>query len=212
MISILQNEVERLRPASNELAMDIEAFLNSGGTIQVLEVPPEKPRVRYEPPPSMKKPAQAKAIPKPLFVDKMTLREKERAERQAMASKERAALVESIKALAKTMNYAEVIERTGLSRKKLYLMASRHGFSFKPAEYRNGADKRRGLIDDAHDVKTAERIKAFKEIGLSRTQAVGRMGITYTTFNRILDKFGIDYPKRTKGPAPAFFAKPAQQE
>lgn len=179
----------------------------------MLETPPEKARVRYEPPPTMKKPkpVQAKPEPKPVFVDKMTLREKERAERQAMATKERAELVESIKALAKTMTYAEVIERTGLSRKKLYLMATRHGFTFKPAEYRNGADKRRGLIDDVHDIKTAERIKAFKEIGLSRTQAVGSIGITYKTFNRILVKFGIDYPKRTKGPAPAFSEKTAQQ-
>lgn len=213
MISNHLSMVEALRPASNELAHNIEAFLSKGGTIQVLETPPEIPRVRYEPPPTMKKtkPVQAKAEPKPVFVDKMTLREKERSERQAMAAKERADLVEHVKTLAETMNYAEAVQRTGLSRKMLYLMAAKHGFKFKPAEYRNGSDKRRGMIDEAHDIKTAERIKAFKESGASRTQAIGSMGITSGTFNRILAKFDIDYPKRTKGPAPAFFAKPAQQ-
>lgn len=213
MISNLTNDVAYHRREANELASNVEAFLRKGGTIEVLEGPSFKPRERCEPPPTMKKPKpiQAKAEPKPVFVDKMTLREKERAERRAMAAKERAELVEHVKALAETMNYAEAVQRTGLSRKMLYLMATKHGFSFKPAEYRNGSDKRRGLIDDAHDIKTAERIKAFKEIGVTRTQAIGSMGITSGTFNRILAKFDIDYPKRTKGPAPAFFTKHAQQ-
>ncbi|WP_158470832.1 MULTISPECIES: hypothetical protein [Pseudomonas] len=34
MISILQNEVERLRPASNELAAAVEKFLAAGGQIE----------------------------------------------------------------------------------------------------------------------------------------------------------------------------------
>ena len=34
MISILQNEVERLRPASDELASAVEQFLAAGGKIE----------------------------------------------------------------------------------------------------------------------------------------------------------------------------------
>lgn len=197
MISILQNEVERLRPASNELAMDIEAFLNSGGTIQVLETPPEKPRVRYEQPPTIKtpKPTQAKTEPGSAFVDKMTLREIERAERRALAAQDRAKLVEQVKKLAATMTYSEVSERTSLSRRMLYSMSKQHNFQFKAAAYRNGADKKRGSVDEKHDANTAERIKTFKEIGLTRNQAINQLGITFKTFNRLLEKFGIDYPK-----------------
>ena len=38
MISILQNEVERLRPASDELASAVEQFLAAGGKIEELSL------------------------------------------------------------------------------------------------------------------------------------------------------------------------------
>lgn len=214
MISNLTNEVEYRRPHAYELSMLQDAFLREGGTIEVLEGPSFKPPpMRHEPPAAIEaKPSRARREEeKPAFVDKMTLREIERAERQAMAAKARSELVERIKKLAETMTYSEVIRSTGFSRKTLYLLSSKHGFSFKATEYRGGADKRRGAIDNAHDIKLAERIREVRELDISRTQAIGQMGITSGTFNRILAKFNIEYPKRTKGPAPALFAKQAQQ-
>lgn len=213
MISNLTNDVAYHRREANELASNVEAFLSKGGTIEVLEGPSFKPRERFEPPPSIKapKPVAAKPEEVPVFVDKMTLRAIERAERQAIAAKDREKLVAQVKKLAETMCYSEVSQRTGLSRKMLYTMSTQHDFKFKPAPYRNGADKKRGVADEKHDANTIERINAFKEIGLSRNQAIDQLGVTFRTFNRLLAKFDIDYPKRTKGPAPAFFAKPAQQ-
>lgn len=213
MISNLINDVAHHRREANEIAMQREEFLRNGGTIQVLEGPSFKPRERFEPPPSVKAPKPVAAAPEeaPKVAEKMTLREIERAERQAIAAKDRARLVDQVKKLAETMCYSEVSQRTGLSRKMLYTMATQHDFKFKPAEYRNGADKKRGRADDKYDANTAERINAFKEIGLTRNQAIDQLGVTFRTFNRILAKFNIDYPKATKGPHPAFFPKQAQQ-
>lgn len=209
-ISTDLNMVKELDPQRHELALQMEAYLGKGGTIEVLQGPSFKPPpVRYEPPPRKKSPIKAKAVkePAPDKVDKLTLRDLEREERRVIAAKARAELVKSVKKFAETMSYAEVIERTGLTRKMLYTMAKDHGFSFQPASYRGEGSNNRGVIDEAHDAKIAERIKAFKEIGLSRNQAMGQCGITFKTFVRILAKFEIDYPKRIAGPHPAFFAK-----
>lgn len=208
------NMVKALDPDRHALALQMEAFLNKGGTIEVLQGPSFKaPPVRNEPPPTVKaKPAkiEVKHDTVRTQLDKLTMRDIEREERRVIAVKAREELVKSVKKLAKTMSYAEAIERTGLTRKMLYTMAKEHGFSFQPAGYRNGWSANRGAIDEALDAKLAERIKSFLEIGLSRNQAQGQCGITFKTFVRILDKFNIDYPKRTKGPHPAFFAKPVQ--
>ncbi len=207
-ISTDLNMVKALDPDRHALAIQMEAFLNKGGTIEVLRGPSfVPPPVRHEPPPTVKaKPVEAK--PEVVTqLTKMTMRELEREERAAIAVKARADLVEQVKTLAETMSYAQVMDRTGLSRKILYTMAKAHGFSFQPAGYRNGWSANRGVADEAHDAKLAERIKAFKEIGLSRNQAQGQCGITFKTFVRILDKFDIDYPKRIAGPHSAFFAK-----
>lgn len=64
-------------------------------------------------------------------------------------------------------------------------------------------------MGEAKDVKDAERIKAFKEIGLTRNQAMEKTGISFTAFTRILAKFEIDYPKSARGgPRPAFYPSP----
>lgn len=207
-ISTDLNMVKELDPQRHELALKMEAFLNKGGAIEVLRGPSfVPPPVRHEPPPTVRaKPIEAK--PEVVTqLTKMTMRELEREERAAIAVKARAELVEHVKTLAETMSYAQVMDRTGLSRKILYTMAKAHGFSYQPAEYRNGWSANRGVADEAHDAKLAERIKAFLEIGLSRNQAQGQCGITFKTFVRILNKFNIDYPKRRAGPHPAFFAK-----
>lgn len=214
MISNLTNEVEYRRPHAHELAMLQDAFLREGGTIEVLEGPSFKPPpIRHEPPAAIEaKPSRAKREEEaPEFIDKMALREIERAERQAMAAQARADLVVQIKKYAETMTYGEVSTRTGMSHRMLYCMAKEHNFRFKRAAFRNGGRQVRGVTDEAYDAKQIERIKAYKEIGLSRNQAIDQLGVTFRTFNRLLAKFDIDYPKRAKGPAPAFFAKPAQQ-
>ena len=208
--------IQMLDPQRHELALLQEAFLSKGGTIEVLQGPSfVPPPVRHEPPPKKKMPRPAATKPatslqKPT---KMTLREIEREERAAIAAKDRAELVERVKKLAATMSYSQVILRTGLSRKVLYSIAKEHGFKFQPADYKGSRGQKRGVIDDANDAKLAERIKAFMEIGLTRSKAMEQTGLTFKPFIRILAKFNIDYPKRRAGPHPAIFPKaPKQQE
>ncbi|KJZ41348.1 hypothetical protein [Pseudomonas fluorescens] len=207
-ISTDLNMVKALDPDRHALALQMEAFLNKGGTIEVLQGPSfVPPPVRHEPLPTVKAKPVKQVVADSPYMDKITQREIEREERLTTAAKARAALVEQVRKLAETMSYAQTMDRTGLSRKMLFTMSKEHGFSFQPAGYRNGWSSNRGMIDESHDEKLAERIKAFKEVGLSRNQAMGQCGITFKTFNRILIKFAIDYPKRKAGPHPAFFAK-----
>jgi hypothetical protein len=140
-------------------------------------------------------------------VRQKTKRQLERAERAVEREKERYDLVEHTRKLAETMTYAQAMEATGKSRKVLTAIALEGGFSFQTAAQIGYQNLRAHQADDAQDAKDCERIKAFLEVGLSRTQAMNQMGIRFARFNRLLVKGNIDYPKRRAGPHPAFFAK-----
>ena len=208
------NMVKELDPKRHELALLQEDWLEKGGTIEVLAGPSFKPApVRYEPPPKPK--VVVDQTPKPptaAAIRQKTRRQQERAERSAERAKERADLVDRIRNLAKTMNYSQTMAVTGMSRKALYVIAAEGEFSFQPAAYVGLQNLRRATVDEEKDTKDAERIKAFKEIGLTRNQAMEKAGISFTAFTRILAKFEIDYPKTGRGgPRPAFFPKAPKQ-
>lgn len=216
MISILQNEVERLRPASTELAMDIEAFLNSGGTIKVLEGPDFKPPPdRHHPEP---RPRPAKAPPRKLdiepekmkYLDKMALRDIKRDEMKALLDKAKADQMEHVRKLAGTMTYTQAVLSTGMHLRSLQRLAALGGFKFQPSDTRSNKDLR--FVDEERDARNAALIRELLTRGFSRNQTRESIQTNRKNFERLLAKFDIDYPKATKGPAPAFFAKPAQQE
>lgn len=210
MISNHLSMVEALRPKSNELAHDIEAFLSSGGAIKVLEGPTfEPPPPRHEPPPRAKtvKPHKKAEAPKQHWLDKMAQRDLEREERAAKREQEKADLLERVRKLAETMTHAQAEQQTGMARRTLQRFAIEGGFKFRPAL----KTRRPQRISEEEDLKYAERIRAFKEVGLSRYQAMVQIGVTFKTFNRLLLKFDIDYPKARKGPEPACFSKKNQE-
>lgn len=202
------NMVKKLDPQRHELALLQEEFLSKGGTIAVLSGPSfEPPPKRHEPPPRQKT-KQAKREPaKMSYIDKLTQRDIEREQRNAKREQERVDLLESVRKLAETMTYAQAILQTGLARRTLQRIAVEGGFKFRPAIN----NRRPQRTSEADDLKNAERIKAFKEIGISRYQAMSQLGVTFKTFNRLLEKFGIDYPKARKGPEPACFDKKKQE-
>lgn len=205
--------IQMLDPRRHELALLQEAYLNKGGTIEVLQGPSFiPPPVRHEPPPGTKttKPKSAPPATTPVWLDKMAQRDIEREERAKERARERVELVERIKKLAETMTYAQAVACTGMSQRNLQKIAVDNGFKFRPAVVRGRGDIKRSVIDEAKDAKDAERIKVFREIGLSRNQALIAAGISYKAFNRLLTKFDIDYPKRRAGPHPAFSPKPVQ--
>jgi|GEM_PF-416357 len=201
--------IQMLDPRRHELALLQEAFLNKGGTIEVLQGPSfVPPPVRHEPPPSVKVVKAAnRAEPSTTYIDKLTQRDIDREARNAQREKDKADQIERIRKLAKTTTYAQAVEQTGMPRRSLQRIAVEGGFKFLPATNNGHNNMRPRRITDAEDEKRAERIKAFIEIGLSRNQAMRQLGVTFKTFARILAKFGIDYPKRISGPHPAFFAK-----
>ena len=207
MISTELSMIQMLNPRRHELASLQEAFLSKGGTIEVLEGPSfVPPPPRHEPPPIVKAAKPKREPPKQNWLDKMAQRDIEREERQAQREKEKVDLIERIRNMAETMTYAQVISQTGMARRTLQRIAVENEFKFRPAI----SNRRPQRTTEADDIKRAERIRAFKEVGLSRYKAMTQLGVTFNTFNRLLDKFGIDYPKAKKGPEPACFDKKKQ--
>lgn len=208
------NMVKALDPDRHALALQMEAFLNKGGTIEVLQGPSfVPPPVRHEPPPTKKakpEPVKPAEPPKPITAAaarQKTKRQKERDERAIAKAAAREQLIERARKLAETMNYSQAMEATGLSRKMLFTLGKEGGFSFQTSAHIGLQNLQSKTIDEDQDAKDCERIKAFAEIGLSRTQAMLQMGMRFERFNRLLTKFEIPYPKRRAGPHPTFFAK-----
>ncbi|RON17909.1 hypothetical protein BK660_21705 [Pseudomonas brassicacearum] len=210
-ISTDLNMIKELDPQRHELALQMAEFLEKGGTIEVLQGPSFKPQpVRHEPLAAAKvkqpKPA-APVIADAPYMDKITQREIGREDRAEQRAIERAELIERLRGAAVTMTYAQAVLRLGMSRRNLQKLAVENGFKFKREVPSRRQAYLRGPDSEDRHAKDAERIKAFKEIGLSRNQAALQLGVTFRTFNLLLDKFAIDYPKRKAGPHPAFFAK-----
>lgn len=200
--------IQMLDPQRHELALLQEAFLNKGGTIEVLQGPSfVPPPVRHEPPPTVKAKPVTREPEKPNWLDKMAMRDIEREERAMQRAKERTELIERIRISAETMTYAQAVLRLGMSRRNLQKIAVENDFKFQPAITNNRQSYLRGAASEEKHAKDAERIKAFREIGLSRNQAMIQLGVTFRTFTMLLEKFDIDYPKAIRGPHPAFFPK-----
>lgn len=177
MISILQNEVERLRGASCALAHDIEAFLNRGGTIQVLEGPSFKlPPVRHEPPPTLKVETVRNHKSKSSFYyDQFT---------------ERMEFVSSIREMAKTMSIDQAMAATGRSESTMRRASFEGELSFQSR-----------CIDRENDLRLVERLSALRDVGLSRRMACVQVEISPTLLRRLELDYDFVYPKRWTKPA-----------
>ncbi|MCF5724548.1 hypothetical protein [Pseudomonas syringae] len=191
MISILRNEVERLRPAHDELAAQMAEFVASGGEIEVAPPTGYKPKlITYSnqmpplPKPFVRRKSEADALP----LDKDDIR-----------TQERLRLVEQIRQLGITHTQTEVAAALGVSRRLIYNHASRYDITFK-APTRGGARNLvHNVVDKERDAKFAERIRAFMELGISRRQCCGKLAIGSKAFEQIIAAHGIDYPKARKG-------------
>ncbi len=87
----------------------------------------------------------------------------------------------------------------GMTSKTLKSLASEFGFAFKRSNHGgyNGVERKAELAQ--RDAKFAERIRAFKELGITRRQVCGKLAISNKTLVRILTEHGIDYPKACLG-------------
>jgi len=165
-------------------SIDLEAaqaaFFASGGQIMVLD------GYQYVPLPQRKHPE-----PRPKA--KVKLDQPAEGTRKEKAQ----ARADQVVEMAKTMTCREAAEALKVSPEMLWSMAKRHGFSFVQAAKGRVVVKE---YDDEKDAKLAERIKAMRDIGVSRNQATIHLQIGHTTMSRIIKKFGIEFPQGIRGP------------
>jgi hypothetical protein len=191
MISNHLSLVEALRPKSNELAAQVDKYLAAGGKIEEAEPIGYKPKpVSYS--------NQMPPTPKP-FVRRRPPAPPQPLSAQDIRHQERVKQLERIREMAPTHTQAEVVEALGISRRTLYNIAQAHNLTFKGAARGRLTGKDREQDLEARDAKFAERIRAFLELGITRRQACGRLGIANKTFERIIADHGIDYPKARRG-------------
>ncbi|WP_339100242.1 hypothetical protein WKQ99_18690 [Pseudomonas atacamensis] len=191
MISILRNEVERLRPAQEELAAQVAEFVAAGGRIE------EGPASGYKPKP-ISYSTQMPSAPKP-FVRRRAPAPPQPLSAQDIRHQERMQQLERIREMAPMHTQAEIVEALGIGRRTLYNIAQAHDLTFKGAARGRLTGKDREEHLEARDAKFAERIRAFLELGITRRQVCGRLGIANKTLERILANHGIDYPKARRG-------------
>ena len=191
MISILKNEVERLRPASEDIAARTALFLATGGKIE------EGPASGYIPKPITYK-TQMPPAPKP-FVRRRVEAVPLPLDREDVREQARLKLVEHMRQLSATHTQTEAAAALGISRRNVYKHATMNDITFKKPE-RGGANNnyRRDQMGE-RDAKYAERIRAFLELGLTRRQCCGKLAINNKAFERIIAAHGIDYPKARRG-------------
>ena len=191
MISNHLGMVEALRPASDELAAAVEQFLAAGGQIDVAKPPPPPKPVVYVP--------QEPPAPKPFVrrrVEPIAPPPPTPLERQEEQRRQRVAKVLE---LAPTHTQKEVALATGIGRRTLLSMSKEFGFSFKRCTHGGHDSPERMQAVKAHELILAERIKAYKKLGISRRQVCEKLHITNNTLKRLLDEHEIDYPLSRAG-------------
>jgi hypothetical protein len=192
MISILQDEVERLRPASNELAAAVEQFIAVGGRIE------EGPASGYIPKPITYS-NQMPPAPKPFVRRRIEPVEPPPPTPLERQEEQRRQRVAKVMELAPTHTQKEVGLATGIGRRTLLSMSKEFGFSFKRVHHsRNPSPEQQAAIAK-HELILAERIKAYRDLGISRHQVCEKLHITNTTLKRLLEDHSIDYPKSSAG-------------
>lgn len=191
MISNYLGMVEALRPASNELAAAVEQFLAAGGQIDVAKPPPPPKPVVYGPQePPAPKPFVRRRV-EPIAPPPITPLERQEEERRQRVAK--------VMELAPTHTQKEVALATGIGRRTLLSMSKEFGFSFKRVHHLPNSSPEHKAAIAKHELILAERIKAYKKLGISRRQVCEKLHITNNTLKRLLDEHEIDYPLSRAG-------------
>lgn len=167
MISILQNEVQRLRPAQDELAAQVAAFLADGGKIDTSGQSKPRPEVlaSLKQPPTFHRPAVKTEI-----------------ELQVVR----------IRQMAPTMSRRDICEKEGITLGVLKGIASRYGITF-PIRPKQPSPPNK--VDSIRDEFLVARINECIGADVSRQQCCIQLKISSTLLYRLIKEYGIDYPK-----------------
>lgn len=192
MISNHLSMVEAMRPASDELAAKVAQYLAAGGHIE------EAAPIGYKPKPIIYS-TQMPPAPKPFVrrrVEPVAPPPPTPLERQEEQRRQRVAKVIE---MAPTHTQKEVALATGIGRRTLLSMSKEFGFSFKRVHHLPNSSPEHKAAIAKHELILAERIKAYKELGISRRQVCEKLHITNTTLKRLLDEHAISYPLSRAG-------------
>jgi hypothetical protein len=142
--------------------------------------------------------AAADYVPRPPAIpgeasERKKQREAEEARKKASFDA-RQAVIDNIRKLAETMTYSEAMIASGYSQQSLRRIAHQGGFAFQP-DPRLGRGER-NYIDPEVDAKMCERLKALRDVGLSRHAAARRMEISGSFMTRLLTMYKIPFPSR----------------
>lgn len=183
MISLEISMVQYNSLQSAILNAQVDEFLRHGGVIESappLECKP-RPVAKYiEAPQKVARPKEEKKLGRP-----------PRSHPQE--------LIDRIVVMAETMTCVQVAEEVRLSTNQLHCIAYRHGFRFlagmhgRPRDPQPKAPSK--LVDESQDLICAERIRAYRDLGICRHQTIKRMGIGTGKFYRLIAKYEIDFPK-----------------
>lgn len=192
MISNHLSLVEALRPASDELSAQIAEFVAAGGEIE------QAPAYNYTPKPITYS-NQMPPAPKPFVRRRVEPIEPPPPTPLEIRQEQRRKRVELVMLLAPTHTQSEVIEITGIGRRTLLAMSKEFDFKFKRSAHggHNSPERKKALAE--RDAVLVERIKAYKELGISRRRVCVKLHITSGTLKRILEKYSIDYPMSAAG-------------
>lgn len=169
-----QAAIQGRRTVRDELAAATDLFLAAGGKIE------EAPPLQVTP-----KPLSAGTLKGPSVRGRRIVK----TAGDAKAEK-RQAHIDKLRELAKTMTQAQAAEEVGCTRRTISHMGKVHNITFLPA---GGPDR----TNDAADV---ERIKAAKDLGVTRNQVMKALAISFERFNRLLRENDIEFPKQKREP------------
>lgn len=155
------------------LNASIDSFFANGGSAQVLPSAGYVPhRPRREPEPGLG------PVAAPIG--------KRKAARQQRLAE--------IRELAKSMTYKEAMAHTGLSQSALVRAASQGNFKFKRDPNYGMTNLGKKLSDPVEDRSKAEKIIAYRNVGMSRADVVRELQISHKQLGRLIREFEIDFP------------------
>lgn len=200
MISLELSMVQHNQAESARLAAAMDEFISRGGQVSQVAGPIPAPRpygYRAAPAPvdsPDRKPLPARRSKKETMQSLRIAPDIEEAQAKVVTQKRPPADLDRVRELAKTMSQRDVAGLTGISRKQLYSMARAYGFEFQAAANGGVANLVHNQSDPVEDAKNVERIKAMRDIGVSRSQAARHMGISTCYLRRLIRDYAIDYP------------------
>lgn len=159
--------IEELRTASNELAAQVAQFLASGGKIDTSGASTPRPEsiASLKQPPTFHRPS---------------------------VKTETELQVARIREMAATMCRRDICEKEGITIGVLKGIASRYGITF-PIRPKLPSPPNR--VDSIRDAFLVVRVKECIAAGQSRNQCMTTLKISSTLLIRLIEDYGIDYPK-----------------